>query len=181
VIVGKHVILRPVEERDLRLLAEWRNAPENRRFFFSPFLINPEGQKKWLEGLLVDKNRIVHMVDTHEGESVGMIGLDKIDWRNRSAEGGQILLPPDQRGHGYAEEAVSLMIKYAFEELNMHRLWAEVYSFNKGVLGWCQLFGFQKEGVLREAAFTGGKYHDKVIMGLLREEWLEEQAAADSY
>jgi RimJ/RimL family protein N-acetyltransferase len=169
-----------VEERDLPLLARWRNAPENRRFFFSPFLVSQSGQERWLQGLLADRTRVVLMIDTIEGETVGMIGLDKIDWRNQSAESGQILLAPGQRGLGYAEEAGALMTKYAFEELNLHRLYAEVYSFNRGVLAWCRLFGFRQEGVLRQAAFTAGKFHDKVIMALLRDEWLEEQSSADT-
>jgi len=174
-IRGKRVILRPVEERDLPLLARWRNDPENRRFFFSPFLINPGGQKKWYEELLADRNRIILMIDTVKGNTVGMIGLDKIDWRNQEAENGIFLLDPGERGQGYAEEAGVLMINYAFEELNLRRLYAVVYDFNRSVIEMARLFGFQQEGVLRQAAFAGGSFHDKVILGLLREEWQEEQ------
>jgi len=173
-IRGKHVILRPVEERDLPLLARWRNAPENRRFFFSPFLINPGGQKRWYDELLADRNRLILMVDTIDGCTVGMIGLDKIDWRNQEAESGLFLLDPEQRGQGYAEEAALLMTNYAFDELNLHRLYAVVYDFNEGVIALCEFFGFQREGVLRQAAYSGGKFHDKVILGLLREEWARQ-------
>lgn len=174
-IKGKRVILRPVEERDLPLLARWRNDPENRRFFFSPFLINPGGQKKWYEELLADRNRMILMIDTVEGKTVGMIGLDKIDWRNQEAENGIFLLDPEERGKGYAEEAGMLMIEYAFNELNLHRLYAVIYDFNRGVIEMAKLFGFKQEGVLRQAAFTGGRFHDKVILGLLREEWQADQ------
>jgi RimJ/RimL family protein N-acetyltransferase len=170
-IQGKRVVLRPVEERDLALLARWRNAPENRRFFFSPFPINPGGQKKWYEGLLADRSRVMFMVDSRDGETVGVIGLDKIDWRNQEAEYGQILLDPAHRDLGYAEEAASLMVQYAFDELNLHRLYSIIYAFNQGVIRWSHVAGFKTEGVLRQAAFTGGKFHDKVIVALLREEW----------
>jgi diamine N-acetyltransferase len=173
-IQGRLVVLRPVEERDLPLLARWRNAPENRRFFFSPFPINPGGQKKWYEGLLADRNRVMFMIDSRDGETVGVIGLDKIDWRNQEAEYGQILLDPAQRGQGYAEEAVSLLIIYAFDELNLHRLYAIIYAYNRGVVEGIQVSGFKVEGVLRQAAFTEGKFHDKVIVALLREEWDRE-------
>jgi len=172
---GKRVVLRPVEERDLALLARWRNDPHNRRFFFSPFLINPGGQKRWYEDLLADRSRLILMIDTVEGKTVGMIGLNRIDWRNQEAESGMFLLDPEQRGQGYAEEAVMLMTNYAFEELNLHRLYAEIYDFNQGVIAMSKLFGFKEEGVLRQAAFTDGRFHDKVILGLLREEWQEEQ------
>jgi len=176
-IKGKKVLLRPVEERDLPLLVRWRNAPENRRFFFSPLLINPGGQKKWYEELLADRGRLLFVVDTVEGQTVGVMGLDKIDWRDQEAESGQILFDPDQRGQGYAEEAMCLGLDYAFEELNLHRVYALVYASNPAITLF-KLFGFQEEGVLRQAVFSGGRFQDKVILGLLREDWRGEQADA---
>jgi RimJ/RimL family protein N-acetyltransferase len=172
-IVGEQVILRPVEERDLPLLVRWRNDPINRRYFFSPFLISLGGQEKWYKELLADRNRVLFMIDTQAGQAVGMVGLDRIDWRIGEAEGGLWLLDPDERGRGYAEEAGDLLLHYAFEELNLRRIYAIIYSFNKGVIALVKMSGFKQEGILRQAAFTGGKYYDKVIMGLLRDEWQE--------
>jgi RimJ/RimL family protein N-acetyltransferase len=169
-IRGKRVLLRPVEERDLQVIVQWRNHPENRRFFFSPLLINPGAQKKWYEDLLADRSRIVFMVDTPDGQTVGMMGLDRIDWRNQEAEFGMFLFDPENRGNMYAEEAGALLFDYAFEELNLHRLYAIVYAFNEGVLTMAEVAGFRREGVLRQAVFSGGKFHDKVILGMLREE-----------
>jgi RimJ/RimL family protein N-acetyltransferase len=172
-IVGQHVILRPVEELDLPHLVRWRNDPRNRRFFFSPFLISLGGQQEWYEELLADRSRVLFMIDTQDGQTVGMVGLDHIDWRVGEAEGGLWLLDPDERGRGYAEEAGDLLLHYAFEELNLRRIYAIIYSFNKGVIALVKMSGFKQEGILRQAAFTGGKYYDKVIMGLLRDEWQE--------
>jgi diamine N-acetyltransferase len=173
-IKGKRVILRPVEARDLSLLVRWRNAPETRRYFFYPFLISESGQRKWFDGLLADRNRILLMIDTLEGKPVGMIGLDRIDWRNQMAESGQILLAPAERGRGYADEAMVLMTRYAFEELNLNRLYAKIYRFNWGVVELVKLLGFQVEATLRKAAFSGGAFRDVVIVGLLREDWQED-------
>lgn len=168
---SKSVMLRPVEERDLPLIVRWRNDPENRRFFFSPFLINPGAQKAWYAELLADRSRIVFMIETLEGMTVGTIGLYNVDWRNQQAEIGQILLDAEHRGFGYAEHAGHLLIRYAFEELNVHRVYSEVYGWNRAVIEWEKFYGFQQEGVLRQALFSGGKFHDKVILGLLRDEW----------
>lgn len=170
-IKGERVILRAVEERDLPLIARWRNDPEIARFFFSPFPINAGGQKKWYEDLLADGRRIVFMIDSLEGQAVGMLGLDNIDYRNQQAELGLVVLDPGQRERRYAREAVILTIRYAFEELNLHRLVAAMYAFNRRIIEGAQWHGFQEEAVLRQAAFSGGRFHDKVIMGLLREEW----------
>jgi RimJ/RimL family protein N-acetyltransferase len=174
-IKGKRVFLRAVEERDLPLLMRWRNAPENRRFFFSPFLISQGGQRKWYENLLADPTRIVVMVETLEGQTVGMVGVSKIDWRNQEAEAGQILFDPDFRGQGYAEEAMCLGLDYLFNDLNLHRVYSVHYAFNQGMIAFNRFFGFKDEGVLRQAGFSDGRFQDKVIMGLLREEWRGEQ------
>lgn len=170
-IVGKFVRLRLVEERDLALIARWRNAPENRRFFFSPFLINPDGQPKWYENLLADRARILFMVEALDGRPVGVTGIDHIDYRNQEAECGQIVLDPAERGRGYAHESSMLAMRYAFEELNMHRLYVVCMDDNVGVIQWAQYLGFRQEGVLRQSIYRNGRFHDRVILAVLREEW----------
>lgn len=174
---GKYVILRPVEEHDLPLLVCWRNDPESRRFFFSPFLISLGGQKKWYEELQSDRSRILFMIETVEGTTVGTIGLEKIDWRNQHAAIGQFLLAAEHRGLGYAEEAGRLLIQYAFQELNLHRLYSEIFAWNRPVIEWDKFYGFQEEGVLRQAVFSGGMFQDVVILSLLREEWQARRLA----
>jgi RimJ/RimL family protein N-acetyltransferase len=171
--MGKKVILRPVEEKDLNLLAQWRNDPQNRQFFFTHFLINPGGQKKWYESMLANPNKVMYMADTLEGKTVGSIGLDKIDWHNQECEGGPIIFAPNERSFGYAEEAIELMIRHAFDDLNLHRIYIYCYTFNK-VVELVKWFGFKEEGVLRQAVFAQGKFHDKIIVALLREEWENE-------
>jgi RimJ/RimL family protein N-acetyltransferase len=178
-IKGKQVLLRPVEERDLALLVRWRNNPADRRLFFSPFLISAAGQTKWYAALLVDHSRVLFMIDTLKGQTVGTIGLDGIDWRNQEAELGQFYIDPEERGRDYPLEATVLIIEYAFEELNLHRLWGAFYCFNGGPMAMAEFFGFRREAVLRQAAFSGGKFHDKVILGLLREEWRAEQGKTE--
>lgn len=173
-IVGRRVRLRPVEERDLPLLAQWRNAPENRRFFFTRYLVNPGGQKQWYQALLNDRARVMLMIETLDGKVVGVGGLDHIDRRNQEAEAGQFMLDPAERGSGYAEEAAELFIRYAFEELNLNRLYGFIFDFNR-VRVLAEFFGFKEEAVLRQAVYSGGRWHDKILVGLLREEWEAEQ------
>ncbi len=174
---GKKVIVRPVEEKDLALLACWRNAEANRTFFFNPWPVYPGGQKTWYANLAADHSRMLMMIETREGKLVGMIGIAGIDWRNQECELGPGIIAPEERGNGYIEEAIELMVNYCFTELNLHRLHCACYPFNR-VIELMKLFGFQQEGVLRQAAFARGKFHDKVILGLLREEWEADGARA---
>jgi RimJ/RimL family protein N-acetyltransferase len=172
--VGKKVRLRPVEEGDLDQLARWRNDPRNLQYYFSPFLVNLGAQKKWYEDLLSNPNKVLFIVETLDGLMVGMIGVDHIDWLNQRCEGGPIVIDPDQRSHGYAEEALELLLEYTFNELNLHRFYVYSYSFNP-VIEFMKWFGFMEEGILRKAAFTGGEFHDVVLMALLREDWQSER------
>ncbi len=167
---GKKITLRPVSERDLEQIACWRNDPDNRRFFFTTSIINPAGQQEWFEKLIADPNRFIYVIETVQGKPVGIIGMDKIDRRNQEAEIGPGLLDSNERGRGYIEEALELVLRYGFEELNLHRIYGACYSFNK-TIELAKFFGFVEEGVLRKAVFTQGRFHDKVILGLLREEW----------
>lgn len=172
---GDKIHLRALEERDLELVARWRNDPNNRRFFFTTAVIYPAGQKKWYENLVSDPNRIVFVIETNDCRPVGIIGLDKLDRRNQEAEAGPGLLDPAERGQGYIEEAIELLLNYAFEELNLHRVYGACFPFNR-VIGLLKMFGFEQEGVLRQAVFTQGKFYDKVILGLLREEWQSDRS-----
>jgi RimJ/RimL family protein N-acetyltransferase len=74
-------------------------------------------------------------------------------------------------GRGYASEAVGLLIRFAFEKLDLHRLEADVDPNNERSLRLLERHGFQREGHLRERWHVLGKRHDTIYMGLLRREW----------
>jgi RimJ/RimL family protein N-acetyltransferase len=64
-----------------------------------------------------------------------------------------------------------VLVRFAFEQLNLNKVRLRVYDFNlRGIKSYLKL-GFKQEGVLRQELFKDGKYHDIVMMGLLREEW----------
>ena len=171
---GKKVNLRPVEERDLLSIVRWRNDPRVLRTFFSPFLIHPAGQQKWYEGLQNDPHRKIFIIETPDGKSAGMVGLDNIDWQNRQAENGFLLVDPDQPDNAWVFEAVFVLMQYAFQELNLNRIYSITYKARFEVEGdWFKFTGWRPEIVLRQAVFMDGKFHDKVVWGVLRDDWFK--------
>ena len=66
-------------------------------------------------------------------------------------------------------------MRYAFETLNLNRVWLHAFEYNKGGLRAYEKVGFKREGVLRQDCFREGRYWDTIVMGLLREEWLERR------
>jgi RimJ/RimL family protein N-acetyltransferase len=168
---GKNITLRAVEKQDLASIARWRNDPRVLHSFFSPFLINPCAQEQWYENLQGDPTRLITMIDLNDGKTVGMIGLDGIDYQNQQAEIAFLLIDPDVSASDRVSEACFMLTRYAFSRLNMHRIYAIAYA-ERFSADWFEIAGYKKEVVLRRSVFSRGKYHDKVMWGVLRDDWL---------
>ncbi|MEL7657044.1 MAG: GNAT family protein, partial [Bacillota bacterium] len=68
-------------------------------------------------------------------------------------------------------EALRLLLRYAFDELNLYRVQLTVFSYNPGAIRLYEKLGFVREGVFREAVHRDGARHDMILYGLLRREW----------
>ena len=65
------------------------------------------------------------------------------------------------------------LIKYGFEELNLNRIWCEVYSNNDSIHLYRKI-GFKDEGILRQHVFKNGEYLDSYVLGMLKTEYNEK-------
>ena len=72
---------------------------------------------------------------------------------------------------GYGREAIELTLKFAFHELNLHRIQLTVFSYNERAIALYESFGFKREGVFREHLQRDGRRYDMYLFGLLRHEW----------
>ena len=169
---GKYVGLRAIEESDLSQLLLWRNQPNYRRFFREYRELSQNDQRNWFDSkVLNDKStEMFSIVDVNTGELLGACGLCYIDWINRNADFsiyiGKDDLYIDER---YAIEAAQIMMKYGFEELNLHRLWSEIYSFDEAKKVMFDRLGFKLEGVNRETHWTEGKWCDSLFYGYVHQ------------
>ena len=109
----------------------------------------------------------IRMADT----TVGMVQLSNIRWYNRKAEI-RVWVVPNAQGKGIASSALKMLFEFAFKTLNFHRLEAEVYSFNSKALHLMEKLGFKQEGILREAKYFNGQYHNIIRFGILKKEFL---------
>ncbi len=115
-----------------------------------------------------DNNCWLAIVDP-TGALVGTVNVHGADQRHANFEYG-VHIFREYRQMGYASEAVRLLMRFYFQELGYHRMWATVYEFNEPSLALHQHLGFQAEGRLRENLYTNGRYWDEVIFGLLANE-----------
>jgi len=167
---GKYVYLRAIEEDDLYQLMQWRNNPNMRKYFRETAEINSFNQKKWFD--MINAKDSIHkmfsIVKNDTNELMGACGLCYIDWINRSADfsiyiGYNDIYIDDL----YAIDAGYLMIEYGFGILNLHRLWAEIYSIDKSKKDFFDLLNFTLDGEFRQTYWYGNKWHNSLFYSLL--------------
>jgi len=110
------------------------------------------------------------VVQKQSGVAIGTCLLFHFDEASARAEIGYVL---GQRhwGRGYMSEALSQLFAFAFDDLSLRRLEAEVDSRNVASDRLLLRMGFTKEGMLRQRWVTKGEVQDANIYGLLRHEW----------
>lgn len=173
-IQGESVILRPVERTDLERLVTWRNEPSISKHFFNVFPLSLAGQESWFENLLKRKDKKLFIIDIKEQVPVGTVGLDTIDFKNQSAEFGSLLIQPSQQGKGFAKDATMALLRFAFDDLNLNRIYLQVFDWNEPAIKLYLGCGFQKEGLLRQSVYKDGSFQDILLMAILRDEFEAE-------
>lgn len=102
---------------------------------------------------------------------IGFIGLFGLDWANGDTWVGIGLGERDCWGQGYGTDAMRTILRYAFHELNLHRVTLGVFEYNPRGMKSYEKAGFRLEGRQRQALGRDGRRYDLFIMGILRDEW----------
>ncbi len=104
-------------------------------------------------------------------EKIGGIDLRGIAWTDRIAEIGIVIGVKEYWGKGYGTDAMRVLMRLAFDTMNLHRLWLRVFDFNPRAIRSYEKCGFRREGLLREDKFMRGRYHDALVMAILEHEY----------
>ncbi|MGB9879684.1 MAG: GNAT family N-acetyltransferase [Anaerolineae bacterium] len=180
---GERVVLRLVERADLPRIVSWRNQPRILRGLLSHRPISLAQQEQWFASYISKQDEMLFIIEVVEnGTPIGTIGLTGIDFRNRQAEFGRLLIGEEAYlRQGYATEATLVLLDYAFSELNLHRVYLKVIADNEPAVRLYQRCHFQIEGRCRDANFFGGRFHDVLIMAILDQEYLAARESVRSY
>lgn len=172
-IYGDRIVLRAIDVSDAELLLKLINDPETERMLggFS-FPVSMEGQIKWI-GSQTGRNDILRcIVAPKEDEACGLgtVILSDIDYVNGVA---QVHIKMDKekgRGQGYGTDAINAIVDYAFRELRLHCVYADVLDYNIPSHKLFKKCGFRKDGVLRSRVFKGGRFVDVISFSRLCED-----------
>lgn len=144
-IVGDRIILRLLEQNDLPLTLLWRNQDKVRKWFINTDVIQEDKHLAWFERYMKLDNDFIFVILAKDLENlpVGQISLYNINWEISHAEYGRLMIgPPIAKGKGYARQATTLLLDFAFNILNLNVVFLEVKSDNKSAIAIYESAGF---------------------------------------
>lgn len=164
---GEHVYISPMNLDDAEIYTKWLNNPNITQYLsVHNSLVTISGERSYLENFC-QKEWHLCIVKKENDELIGNIGLDKVDYKNGSAELGIFIGDEENLGKGYGSEAIKLLLNYAFNELRLHNIGLTMYDINERAQKAYTKCGFKEYGRRHEALFRDGKYHDIVYMEVI--------------
>ncbi len=169
---AEHVLLTPLSNDDISILFNWINDRELVLYNASYKPIHEKQHREWFEIVQQRKDMIIFCIRLIETDKlIGTCQLHSIHNINRNAELQIRIGDISEQGKGYGTEAVCLLLKFAFKDLNLHRVYLHVFHNNLPAIRAYEKAGFVREGLLRKHTFIDGHYVDVVVMGVVREEF----------
>ena len=175
---GKLVRLAGIDPDEVsKSFAQWSRDSEYMRLLDSdpPHLRSSKSIKEWMEKELENNTEMYWFAvrALEDDRLLGDITLSVVDWGSRNAFMGIGIGAREFWGKGYGTDAIELLLRYAFTELNLRRVSLNVFEFNERAIRSYEKVGFRLEGRERQVMQRGGRRWDIIDMGILQEEWME--------
>lgn len=181
-LVGERITLEPLRDDDFDDLYAMQSDPEVCRYL----LYEPRTREQVADALKRDAARTrLAEVDDHlqpairaeDGRFLGTMYLVLKSIDDLTAEIGWTLLPSSQ-GKGYATEAATVLLDFCFDELGLHRVFAELDPRNTASVALCERLGMRHERHFVEDMFLKGEWADTGRYAILDREWLARRGAS---
>lgn len=174
IFTGEHIRLTAIESNDLATIAAWYADDDFIRHFdgTAAYPKSVDAWREWLKELQNTTRDYTFGIRRHDDPAlIGIVGIDGILWNNRNASLAIAIGDTQHRGKGYGVDAMRLLLRFAFHELNLHRVYLTVFSYNTPAIRLYEKLGFHQEGVYREHILRDGQAYDMLLYGLLAKEW----------
>jgi len=161
--------LKPLEWKDWQKYLDWVNDGEIAKLIDRYLPVTKLEHQDFYKVLLKDKSRIFFSISQRlRGGFLGVCALKNIDAKNRKAELYICLNGKGVRGKGLGTQTVEELLKYAFDTLNLNRIYLYTPSYNKAAISCYKKTGFVREGEFLEDVYSDGRYYNTIRMCYLR-------------
>lgn len=174
-LIGDRIYLSPkgTSEEELEKFTQWMNDFEVTDYTGrTGQIVTLPGEKEYLENSAKNnENRCFNIIDLETDRLIGTLGLEHINWIERSAVLGIFIGDSNFRSNGYGTEAIKMLLEYGFRYMNLHSIRLDLLSINERAHQCYLKCGFKDTGCSREEIFLNGKYYDKLHMDILENEF----------
>ena len=171
------VFLRAFEPDDYLLINKWRNDFDVQRFVVGRFrYVSEAREKKWVEYQIENNSTNIYLAICINDDSKRMIGytsINNIDYVNRKAHMGGIVLAGEGHNTQHLTDAYQLIFDYVFVDMSLHRLDGVFLADNKNAILMNKMIGWTFEGIERDAIFKNQKFHSLYKISMLDNEYFE--------
>lgn len=112
-----------------------------------------------------------------DGRLIGKALVEWVDWVRGNGFISLGIGAAEDRRKGYGSQALRMLLRYAFGELNLQRVTAVMPAYNEGAVRFFQKFGFVEEARRHKAIYSDAEFWDIISFGLLKSEWCEQDSA----
>ncbi|MFH1546898.1 MAG: GNAT family protein [bacterium] len=157
---GKYVRLSKLTKEDKKVIKRWNLDSEVSKF-----------RESATEEPNILNSISFGIYEKEKSELIGDLGISSIDKKNKHAEIGLSIGDKRYWGRGYGTDSVLTALSFCFEELCLNRVYLDVWEDNKRAIRCYESCGFMRDGLLREHVYRNGKYHNKLLMSILKSDW----------
>lgn len=169
---ANHIQLAPLTPGDSPKMFKWINDRSLVLCSASYRPITRAQHNAWFESIRKRNDVCLFGIRlVRSGKLIGSCQLHSVSPVHRTAELQIRIGEQDKLRRGYGTEALRLLLKFAFHDLNLHRVYLHVFERNVPAIRTYEKIGFMREGLLRSAAHIDGKYVNVVVMGILQNEF----------
>lgn len=167
-IDSQSIFLTNITYDDTADIVRWRNQKFVQENFIYQKNFIPEIHNKWMQ-TMVESGQVIQFIiwELKANKKIGSVYLRDIDYQNKKAEFGIFIGEKDYLGKGYGKIATRLIISYAFEKLNLNKIFLRLLTHNKRAFKCYSDCGFIQEGLFKQDVFIKNQPYDVVFMAIL--------------
>jgi RimJ/RimL family protein N-acetyltransferase len=173
-IEGALVNLRAPEMGDLERNYAWMNDAEVTRYLNARYPLALAAEEAWMRGQTgspVSYQHPMFAIETKDGTHIGNLDFHEVRPEDGKARLGIMIGDKAYWSKGYGADAIVTLLRFAFEQMNLHRVDLTVDADNARAIACYRKCGFVEEARLRDERYRDGRYGDQLVMGILRPEF----------